>query len=117
MKGGDPHRELKPGAGASGPTIERFLGDPTRSIEDWRWLWTGDEAFPIRSHRGFFGRLVVFWKRLARPLVQAPQRDLWDRQRVFNLVLLEYLQRGEDVRKQVQEVHEHRINHLDAVYR
>jgi SAM-dependent methyltransferase len=117
VKGGDPHRELKPGAGASGPTIERFLGDPTRSIEDWRWLWTGDEAFPIRSHRGFFGRLVVFWKRLARPLVQAPQRDLWDRQRVFNLVLLEYLQRGEDVRKQVQEVHEHRINHLDAVYR
>ncbi|MEO8195169.1 MAG: class I SAM-dependent methyltransferase [Thermoanaerobaculia bacterium] len=50
-------------------------------------------------------------------MVQAPQRDLWDRQRIFNLVLLEYLQRGEDVRKQVTEVHEHRINHLDAVYR
>lgn len=120
MKGSEPHREQSQpiaGAGASEPRIERFLGDPTRSIEDWRWLWSGDEAFPIRSHRGFFGRIVVFFKRLARPLVQAPQRDLWDRQRVFNLVLLEYLQRGEDIRKQVTEVHEHRINHLDAVYR
>ncbi len=117
MKGSEPHREAQPGAGASRPSIERFLGDPTRSIEDWRWLWAGDESFPIRSHRGFLGRFVVFLKRLARPLVQAPQRDLWDRQRVFNLVLLEYLQRGEDIRKQVTEVHEHRINHLDAVYR
>ena len=120
MKGSESHRAQSPpipGADASGPTIERFLGDPTRSIDDWRWLWDGDESFPIRSHRGFFGRIVVFLKRLARPIVQAPQRDLWDRQRVFNLVLLEYLQRGEDVRKQVTEVHEHRINHLDAVYR
>lgn len=117
MKAGGSQRELPPGAGDPGPTIERFLDDPTRSIEDWRWLWSGDKRFPIRSHRGVFGRLLVLLKRLARPLVQAPQRDLWDRQRVFNLILLEYLQRGEDVRKQVTEVHEHRINHLDAVYR
>lgn len=117
VKGSEPQRGPSKSADATGPSIERFLGDPTRSIEDWRWLWSGDQAFPIRSHRGFFGGFLVFLKRLARPFVQAPQRDLWDRQRVFNLVLLEYLQRGEDVRQQVTEVHEHRINHLDAVYR
>jgi SAM-dependent methyltransferase len=104
-------------SGAGEPSVDRFLGDPTRSLEDWRWLWSGDHRFPIRSHRGFLGGLIVFFKRLARPFVHAPQRDLWDRQRVFNLVLLEYLERAEQVRKQVSEVHEHRLNHLEAVYR
>ncbi|MEO8275994.1 MAG: class I SAM-dependent methyltransferase [Thermoanaerobaculia bacterium] len=117
MKAGGAHRGVEPGADDSPPSIDRFLGEPTRSIEDWRWLWSGDRTFPIRSHRGVLGHIVVLWKRLIRPFVHGPQRDLWDRQRVFNLVLLEYLQRGEDLRKQVTEVHEHRINHLDAVYR
>ena len=74
---------------------------------------------PTRSRSA---AIAAFWaaswslfKRLRGRFVQAPQHDLWDRQRVFNLILLEYLQRGEDVRKQVTEVHEHRINHLEAV--
>lgn len=103
-------------AGAE-PTLDRFLGEPTRRLGDWRWLWSGDHEFPIRSHRGVFGGLVVFCKRLLRPFVQAPQRDLWDRQRIFNLIVLEYLERGEEIRRQVTEVHEHRLNHLEAVYR
>jgi SAM-dependent methyltransferase len=102
---------------ATEPSLDRFVGEPTRSLEDWRWLWSGDHEFPIRSHRGVFGRLIVGLKRLARPFVSAPQRDLWDRQRIFNLILLEYLDRGEQVRRQVFEVHEHRLNHLEAVYR
>ncbi len=111
----------EPGApetrGAEAPSIERFLGEPTRELSDWRWLWDGDRRFPVRSHRGFLGGLMVAAKRLLRPFVQAPQNDLWERQRVFNLILLEYLQRGEDVRHLVREVHEHRLNHLEAVWR
>ncbi|GMU67623.1 MAG: hypothetical protein AMXMBFR36_38970 [Acidobacteriota bacterium] len=115
MPAGEPgsERERLP----SGPAIERFLGEPTRDIGDWRWLWDGNQRFPIRSHRGVLGRLIVGIKKLMRPFVAAPQADLWERQRVFNLVLLEYLQRGEDTRKIVTDVHEHRINHLEAVWR
>jgi SAM-dependent methyltransferase len=107
----------RPAGGAESPSIERFLGEPTRDLQDWRWLWDGDRRFPLRSHRGVLGRLLVGLKRLFRPLVQVPQNDLWERQRVFNLILLEYLQRGEDVRGIVTGVHEHRINHLEAVWR
>src|SRR5262245_7061169 len=73
------------------PRIEDFLDEPTRDLEAWRWLWTEDQRFPVRSHRGLVGRALVLWKRLFRPLVQVPQNDLWDRQRVFNLILLERL--------------------------
>ena len=64
------------------PTLDDFLGEPTRDLSDWRWLWKGDREFPIRSHRGVFGRLLVRIKRLFRPLVKVPQNDLWERQRV-----------------------------------
>jgi hypothetical protein len=37
-----------------------------------------DHRFPVRSHRGLFGRLVVLGKRLLRPFVAAPQADLWN---------------------------------------
>ncbi len=115
MVGGEPRRDVAGGAGD--PSIERFLGDPTREVADWRWLWDGDREFPLRSHRGFWGKLVVFAKRLIKPFVRAPLADLWDRQRVFNLVVLEHLARAEEVRQLATEVHERRLNHLEAVYR
>jgi SAM-dependent methyltransferase len=89
------------GTPAQGPTrrpatLADFLGEPTRDLDDWRWLWDGDHRFPVRSHRGALGRLLVFAKRLFRPLVQVPQNDLWERQRVFNLILLEHLAKLSD---------------------
>ena len=99
------------------PSIERFLGEPTRDLAEWRWLWDGDHRFPIRSHRGLLGRLIVGVKRLFRPLTTVPQADLWERQRTFNLILLEYLQRGDDVRQVVLQSHEPRFAHLEAVWR
>ena len=71
--------------------IEGFLGDPTRDLDDWEWLWAGDHEFPTRSDRGPLGRLIVAVKRLLRPFFRAPTADLWDRQRVFNVVLLEQI--------------------------
>jgi O-antigen chain-terminating methyltransferase len=90
------------------PDIDDFLGDqPTRDLEDWRWLWTADRPFPVRSHRGIVGRLLVAGKRLLRPLVRGATADLWDRQRVWNLVLLEHVS---EIRRQFEE----RISGLEA---
>ena len=103
------------------PEVEDFLGDrPTRRLEDWRHLWDRDIPFPIRSHRGLAGRFLVAFKRLLRPFVHLPQKDLWERQRVFNLILLGHVQdldqRFRDWRKrqeQVDQVLEQRIGDLD----
>ena len=93
---------------APAPDISRFLGAPTRDLDDWWWLWEGDHPFPIESHRGLLGRFLVALKKLFRPLFEAPLADLWDRQRVFNLILLERLQRIEGRR------HDERIGALEA---
>lgn len=75
------------------PAIESFLREEAHDLEDWRWLWEGDHTFPLSSHRpGVIGRVVLAAKRLLRPLVRAPQADLWDRQRAFNKVLLAHLE-------------------------
>src|SRR5258707_14572664 len=93
------------------PSIDDFLVEPTRDLSAWRWLWSGDQPFPIRSHRGLLGRLVVGFKRLFRPLVRLPQNDLWERQRIFNLILLEHLERLEIARPE----HQRRIEYQEAL--
>ncbi|HEY0510793.1 MAG TPA: class I SAM-dependent methyltransferase [Thermoanaerobaculia bacterium] len=93
------------------PVLDDFLVEPTRDLSDWRWLWTGDHAFPIRSHRGVLGRLLVGLKRLFRPLVKTPQNDLWERQRTFNLILIEHLARLEAARAD----HLRRIEYQEAL--
>lgn len=107
--------------------IEEFLDEPTRDLDDWRWLWKGDRRFPIRSHRGFLGRILVAWKRLWRPFVVTPQNDLWERQRVFNLILLDLLTESRQIDDQLErrsdrleefqrEALEEMVAHDDALY-
>ncbi len=93
------------------PTIDDFLVEPTRELSDWHWLWKEDREFPIRSHRGLAGRLLVGWKRLLRPLAKVPQNDLWERQRVFNLILLEHLREARQLRRQDDQ----RIAYLETL--
>jgi SAM-dependent methyltransferase len=93
------------------PGLDDFLVEPTRDLEDWRWLWSGDHAFPIRSHRGLLGRLLVGFKRLLRPLVKTPQNDLWERQRTFNLIVIEHFARLEAARAD----HLRRIEYQEAL--
>ena len=57
------------------------------------------------------GRFLVAWKRLVRPLVKVPQNDLWERQRIFNLILLEHLGRVYDNRR----IDDERIGYLEAL--
>lgn len=67
----------------------------------------------MESHRpGLLGRVVVAIKKLLRPAVRAPQADLWDRQQVFNLVLISHLSNlhrqfqelGQDLQKVQKEI-------------
>ena len=106
--------EEAPAGSRPGPQIEDFLGEPTRSLRDWRWLWTGDEEFPIRSHRGVLGRLLVVVKGWLRPLVKVPQNDLWERQRIFNTILLDHLIQRRELEEERFARHDHRISHLEA---
>jgi O-antigen chain-terminating methyltransferase len=107
--GGDqPPAAPSPTRSPRNPSIDEFLVEPPRDIGSWEWLWRRDERFPVRSHRRIFGSLLVAFKKLFAPLVIPPQQDLWDRQRSFNLILLEHLQRLEDRR------HDQRIARLEA---
>lgn len=114
--------------GSKEPGLDDFLGEPTRDLTAWQWLWAGDRRFPVRSHRGgILGRLLVLFKRLFRPLVQTPQNDLWERQRIFNLILLEELRRHLDRFESHEDRlagserrsgwHEERLERLEAFWR
>lgn len=96
------------------PSIDDFLCEPTRDLTDWEWLWSNDRHFPVNARGGLWGRLVSFCKKLLRPLVKAPQADLWDRQRTFNLILLETLvKQQEEYRGRLLE-HQGTLERLDA---
>lgn len=82
--------------------IDEFLGEPTHDLEGWRWLWHGDQPFPLESYRpGLGGRLALAVKRFLQPLVRSPQANHWERQRVFNLVLITHL---EDLRRSFDDL-------------
>ncbi len=105
----DPAPTAEPARRA--PRIDDFLVEPTRELADWHWLWKEDREFPIRSHRGLLGRLLVAWKRLLRPLLKVPLNDLWDRQRIFNVILLEHLRDA----RQLRQRDDQRIAYLETL--
>jgi 2-polyprenyl-3-methyl-5-hydroxy-6-metoxy-1,4-benzoquinol methylase len=110
--------EEGPRASEDGETrLARFVGEePTRDLDDWHWLWTADQPLPISTHReGPLARFVVLAKKLLRPLVRLPQQDLWDRQRLFNLIVLEQLRRIEDLRTDLSAV-DARLRSLEACF-
>jgi SAM-dependent methyltransferase len=107
----EPEPPPRPEPPRRAPAIDDFLVEPTRDLADWRWLWKEDREFPIHSHRGLLGKLLVAWKRLLRPLVKVPQNDLWDRQRTFNLILLEHLRDAQTLRQRDDA----RIAYLEAL--
>ena len=87
-------------------SLDPFLGEPTRDLNRWAELWTADQGFPVGSHRGgWLGRLITFVKRLFRPLVRSASADLWERQRVFNLILLEVFEQRSAEHQHAIEAH------------
>ena len=114
------------------PSIEDFIGEPTRDLSAWRWLWEGNHPFPVITRRpgvmGWVEQLLKRFSRLFRPAVTLPQHDLWVRQQTFNLIVLEnleFLQRApsdfirdlrqvrDDLVRDVQNNHR-RITYLEA---
>ena len=61
--------------------------------------------------------MLVAFKRLLRPFVSLPQSDLWERQRVFNLILLDsfkhHLQEWRDHQERVERLFEKRMGELE----
>ena len=116
---GDQAKPAEPVAAGPGghrrrtPALDDFLVEPTRDLADWEWLWRRDLTFPIESHRGLVGRLLVAFKRLFRPVVKAPQSDLWDRQRTFNLILLENLQKHLELQRDTNQELRDRVAPLE----
>ena len=97
------------------PSIDLFVGEPTRDLSHWAWLWTADREFPLASHRrGLLGRLVTLAKRFLRPIVKFPLNDLWDRQRTYNLILLETVNRQAAEFQGAIEAHAELLEKLDA---
>ncbi len=74
---------------------------PVRDLAHWKQVWDLDVPFPIRSRPGLLGSLTVLFKRIARPFVKASTADLWDRQRVFNQILLDHMAEREARLQQV----------------
>ncbi|MCP4203637.1 MAG: class I SAM-dependent methyltransferase [bacterium] len=72
--------------------VESLRSRENRELSDWRRLWEADREFTIVSHRGWLGRVIVLAKRLLRGLVKAPQADLWQRQRAYNLTVQDQIE-------------------------
>jgi hypothetical protein len=73
----------------------------------------------VVSQRPALGRLVVWLKKLLRPLVKAPQADLWDRQRTFNLIVISHLlelhRQFEELGQDLQKVQSELVRDLQSV--
>jgi SAM-dependent methyltransferase len=111
----DESKAPRGGRDAVEPSIDLFVGEPTRDLSHWAWLWTADREFPLASHRrGVMGRLVTVVKRFLRPIVKFPLNDLWDRQRTYNLILLETVNRQAAEFQSAIEAHARLLEKLDA---
>ncbi|MEO1366462.1 MAG: class I SAM-dependent methyltransferase [Acidobacteriota bacterium] len=95
------------------PPIEAFLGEPTRELEAWAALFTHDVPFPRGGGGGLKGKLVGLVKRLLRPIVRGATADLWDRQRVFNLIAIETLIHQRDLAVARYREHQSAIERID----
>lgn len=113
----DDNRPPSPPADPAAPlSIDLFLGDrPTHEVAHWRWLWEGDRPLPLRASGGLTGYLVLAAKRLLRPLVKSVIGDLWDRQRLFNLVILGWQQERQDLSVRLAQSEAALADHVGAI--
>ena len=95
------------------PPIEDFIGEPTRELEAWARLWTHDVPFPVRSGGGLKGRLLAPIKKILRPILRTVLGDLYDRQQVFNLILLESLVKQREEYRSRLDMHQGKLEELD----
>ncbi|MEM9557307.1 MAG: class I SAM-dependent methyltransferase [Acidobacteriota bacterium] len=105
--------DQRPAGEAAPLVVEEFLGEPTRDLAAWARLWTADLEFPIAHRGGLRGRLTALARRLLRPLLRGVLGDLYDRQRVFNLILLETLTKQREEYRAALDEHQRWLQRLD----
>ncbi len=89
-------------------SLNDFFPEPPRDPGAWKWVWSNDIRFPIRSHRRLIGKFVVFLKKIVAPIARFAQTDYLDRQKVFNLIVVEYLEKIRFLEKKVDSLEKHR---------
>lgn len=67
-------------------------------LELWRTLWEEDRRLEPPRPSGPLAGLVAALKRFLRRFVTAPQQDLWERQRLYNMLIQHHLEarRGQE---------------------
>lgn len=90
-------------------------------LPEWRAVWDEDRRVAATPPApGTRGRLVGAVKRFLRRLVTAPQRDLWERQRLYNLLVQHHLE-GRAERDQVvgdlRDLDTGRKEQVEGIYR
>jgi len=84
---------------------DSFLYDPSEDPDVWADIWQRDVRFRFSSHRGVAGRLIVWVKRRLARFWRAPLSDHFQRERIYNVVLLRMMQRHiEEIRRYLLEV-------------
>lgn len=86
-----------------------FLGDqPTRDPDAWFALWQADHDLPIRTGRGgLVGWFVRLAKRLLRPIVRLGAAEVFERQRIFNLIVVETISEVREMRRRIADLDQH----------
>jgi O-antigen chain-terminating methyltransferase len=95
------------------PRVEDFHLDSDNAPADWRWLWRGDHPPSLPSPSGPIDRLKLRMKRFLRRVVLGTQPDLWERQRIYNLYLLQTVERAIATRERLPQSEE-RLDRVEA---
>ena len=61
----------------------------------WRELWEEDRRLEPPTPSGPLGRVTAFVKRVLRRFVTSSQQDLWERQRLYNMLIQHHLEARE----------------------
>ena len=120
--GSAPSAETPP---AEVPSLDlaQFLGDnPTRDPAAWYRLWRENTPVPPQTSRsGLTGRAVRVAKRLLRLVVSLGASEAMERQRVFNMIVIEAIaetrqlgQRIEDLDHHLKQVHKGHQGAIEA---
>jgi SAM-dependent methyltransferase len=93
--------------------VEEFHLGSDNSPADWEWLWRGDHSHPLPTHLGPIGALKRRLKGFLRRIVLGTQPDLWHRQRLFNLYLLQTVERAIAVERRLPR-NEERLDQVES---
>lgn len=98
-------------------------------LPKWRRLWADDLASGVPAGAGLKGRIAAFAKRKLRRLTVSSQQDLWERQRLYNMLIQHHLEARRELdtrlgqalddaaeRRTQASAHDYRLAELEKVH-